>query len=116
MGTSDLIIVTVLDTTEPTAAPSDTGPTQTMKTGFLKHDIPARLSISLGSGDTVVVEGKAEAADSFVALHTWTGGDEVPVDVYLSKIWRCRRTVDGGGADSTVKIENRFNELLDVDE
>ena len=73
-------IVTVLDTANPTAAPSDTGLTQTMNFNFLKLDIPTRISISLGSGDTVVIEGRSEDSDSFVVVHTWTAGDEVPID------------------------------------
>jgi len=113
MGTSSAVVVTVLDTTK--AAASDTGATQTMKTGFLKRNVLSRLSISLGSGDSVVIEGKSEASDSFVVLYTWTAANEVPINIYLPLIWRARRSVDGGGADSKVKMENYHQELLNVD-
>ncbi|MEE9356606.1 MAG: hypothetical protein V3U75_13535 [Methylococcaceae bacterium] len=109
-------VVTVLDTAKPAAAPSDTGPTQDMNFNFLKLDIPLRLSISLGSGDTVVFEGKSVAADSFVECHTWTGGDEEPIDIYVPLIWRTRRTVDGGAGESVVKVENRYTAVLTEEE
>ena len=116
MGTSQEPIVTVLDTAQPTASPSDTGPAQTMNYIFLKDDVPLRLSISLGTDDSVVVEGKSEDADSFVTCHTWTSGDEVPIDLYVPRIWRARRSVDGTIGESVVKVENRFNLILNVDE
>ena len=106
MATSSDAIVTILDTSV-----ADTGPTQTMNLGFLKRDIPARISILLASGDTVVVEGKAEPADTFETLHTFVGSSD-PADIYLSIIWRIRRSVDGTIGDSKVKIENRFQEIL----
>lgn len=115
MGISKEPVVTVLDTAQP-ASPSDTGPTQTMDYVFLKNDVPARISISLGSGDTVVIEGKSETADSFIIDYTWTGGDEVPIDIWLPRIWRARRTVDGAVGESVVKIENRFAQTLNADE
>lgn len=101
-------IVTILDTTN-----DDTGATQTMKAGFLKEGKPLRLSASLGSGDTVVIEGKAEAADDFEQLHEFT--DDTPADVYVSRFWRARRTVDGGSADSVIKVENNHNQRLVAD-
>lgn len=109
-------VVTVLDTAAPSASPSDTGLTQAMDFNYLKLDYPARFYISLGSGDTVVIEGKASSADSFVIQHTWTGGDETPADVYLSRIWRVRRTVDGVVGESVVKMENRHTQILQEDD
>lgn len=114
MSKSSNPVVIVLDTSAGSSP--DTGVTQTLKFDFLKLDVPTRLSISLGSGDSVVVEGKSEAADDFVTIHTWSGGDEVPIDVWLPMIWRARRSVDGAVGESVVKIENRFGLLLEVDE
>jgi len=99
-------VITILDTTV-----AETGSTQRYSAGVLKKDNPSRFSISLASGDTVVIEGKAESADSFEIIHTWTGS-ETPADLYLSKIWRARRTVDGAAGDSIVKIDNRLNQKL----
>ncbi len=114
MSKSKEPIVTVLDTANPSASPSDVGQTQTMKFNFLKLDIPLRLSISLGTGDTVVHEGKSEAADDFVINHIWELGDEEPIDIYTAMIWRVRRTVDGGADESVVKVENRHTvELIE---
>ena len=98
-------VITVLDTTV-----SDTGETQTAKANFLNKDKPIRFSAAIGSGDTVVIEGKAETADDFETLHTFT--DDTPADVYVSAIWRARRTVDGGSADSTIKVQNSFNQRI----
>lgn len=98
-------VVKVLDTTV-----ADTGTTQIAKAGFLKKDKPLRLSIDIGSGDTVVIEGKSLAAEDFEILHTFT--DETPADVYVSINWRARRTVDGGGADSEVFVENVHNQII----
>lgn len=95
-------IITVLDTTV-----AEAGTDQTAEFSFLGQDVPIRFSISLGSGDTVVVEGKADSSDDYEILHTFT--DETPADVYVSHRWRVRRTVDGGG-ESTVKIQNVFNQ------
>ena len=95
-------VIKVLDTTV-----ADTGSTQAAKAGFLSKNVPSRFSIDIGAGDTVVVEGKSLAAEDFEVLHTFT--DETPADIYLSLIWRVRRTVDGG-ADSEVFIENNFNQ------
>lgn len=85
----------------------ETGDTQTSKAGFLKKDRPLRFSIDIGSGDTVVIEGKSESAEDFEVLHTFT--DETPADVFVSRFWRARRTVDGGG-DSQVFVENNHNQ------
>jgi hypothetical protein len=95
-------IITVLN-----SAVAENGPTQTVQVNFLKKMMPLRFSIALGAGDTVVIEGKAETADDFEILHTFT--DETPADVYVSRIWRARRSVDGTSADSVVKVENSYN-------
>lgn len=105
-------VVKVLDTANPTASPSDTGPTQEMKDNFLKKQVPLRFSIDIGSGDTVVIEGKSVDAEDFETLHTFT--TEAPADIYVSKIWRPRRTVDGGG-ESQVYVENPFNQAITED-
>ena len=102
--------VKVLDTANPTSAPSDTGKTQTMKENFLKKDKPLRLSVDLASGDTVVIEATSDLSESFQTIHTFTTSE--PADVYPSRYWRARRTVDGGVGDSQVFVEARFNEAF----
>jgi len=105
--------IKVLDTANPTASPSDTGLTQTMKAGWLKRDIPLRLSIDIAAGDTVVIEGKSDAAEDFEILHSFT--DETPADIYVSQKWRARRTVDGAAGDSQVFVENPHNQIISED-
>ena len=101
--------VKVLDTANPTAAASDTGQTQTMKAGWLAKDKPLRISVDLGSGDTVVVETKSVAAEDFEIIKTFTS--ETPADIYVSRFWRMRRTVDGGG-ESQGFVENPTGEKM----
>lgn len=95
-------VVKVLDTTV-----SDTGNTQNTKANFLKKNVPLRMTIDIGAGDTVVIESKSLAAEDFEVIHTFV--DETPADVYVGLIWRARRSVDGGSADSQVFVENIFN-------
>ena len=96
-------IVKVLDSTL-----SDTGPTQKCDMAYLDKDIPATFSVSIGAGDTVVLEGKMESADSFQTIYTFP--DNTPRQIYLMPLWRVRRTVDGVSADSTVKVANPHNQ------
>lgn len=97
--------VKVLDSTV-----ADNGPTQTMTDGFLKKDKPLRFSVDLGAGDTIVIEGKSDSGEDFETLHTFS--DETPADIYVSQIWRARRSVDGGTADSECFVENPFNQNI----
>jgi hypothetical protein len=96
--------VKVLDTTV-----GETGTTQTMKNNWLKKDKPLRFSIDIGSGDTVIIEGRSDSGEDFEQLHEFT--DETPADVYVSRYWRARRTTDGGG-ESEVFVEDRFNQKI----
>lgn len=98
-------VVKILDSTV-----SDTGPDQEMEYSFLDKDIPLRFSVSLGSGDTVVIEGKLESGDDYEVMHTFT--DDTPADIYVMRLFRARRTVDGGSGDSWVKAQNVFNEVV----
>ncbi len=94
--------VTVLDTTL-----GDTGATQTADDGFLKKNIlegGARFFAAIGAGDTVLIEGKCATADSYSTLQSITASG--CYDVKLAPIWQARRSVDGGGADSTIKMLN----------
>lgn len=101
-------IVKALDTTI-----GETGPTQTIDFDTLKEDKPHRVHISLGSGDTVVIESKLESGDSFQTIETLNAANPGPSDVYLGRYWRARRTVDGGG-DSVVDVLNLFNQPYTV--
>jgi len=102
-------VTIVLDTTV-----AETGPTQTIEDTFLKEDIPLRFSIAgdIAAGDTIVIEGKAEAADNFEILHTFA--DDSPVDVFVSRLWQVRRSVDGAVGDTTVKVHTPFNNKITV--
>ena len=102
-----MAITIVLDTTV-----GETGTTQTMQDTFMKEDFPLRFSIAanIASGDTIVVEGKAETADTFEILHTFA--DDSPVDVFVSRIWQVRRSVDGAAGDTTVKVHTPFNNAI----
>ena len=104
-------VTTVLDTTV-----GENGTTQTMDDTFIKLNIPLRLYIAanIASGDTIVVQGKAEAADTFEIIHTFTS--DAPVDVLVSRIWRVIRSVDGAAADTTVKVHAPFNNAIAVHE
>ncbi len=99
-------IVTVLDTSV-----GESGVDQTAMFSFLDKNVPIRFSADLGSGDTVLVQGKAEASDDYETLHTFT--DNTPADVYVSHKWRVSRSVDGGG-DSVVKVENVYNQDIEA--
>ena len=94
--------VTILDTTL-----AETGATQTVADGFINKNEPVRISLDLAAGDTVVIEGKADSSHDFNTLHTFT--DETPADIYVSRIFRARRTVDGAAGDSTVYVQNTRN-------
>jgi hypothetical protein len=102
-------IVTVLDTTEDEA-----GPAQAMDAGYLKDDVRdggTRFFVDIGSGDTVLIEGKAAAADS--AYSTLLSITATGIyDVKLAPVWRASRSVDGGGADSLVRVVNLRNATL----
>lgn len=93
--------ITVLDTSV-----GETGSTQTVTDNFLKKNVPLRLTIDIGAGDTLVIESKSTSAEDFEIIHTFV--DETPADVYVSRIWRARRTTDGG-ADTQIFVENRHN-------
>ncbi len=101
MANSTDAVITVLSTSV-----GETGNTQTVDSGFLKKDFPLRFQPDVGSGDTYVVEGKLSDSDDFETLATFT--DDTPQDVFVSRIWRARRTVDGGN-DGTLKVSNPFS-------
>jgi hypothetical protein len=95
-------VIVVLDTTV-----AETGPAQRTPAGFRNKDKPLRFSAVIGAGDTVVIEGKANAADTYATLHTFTDG--TPADIYPPLLWRARRTVDGVAGDSKIRAENPAN-------
>lgn len=99
--------VQILDTTV-----ADTGVTQTVDHSFLGQDKPLRFHADIGSGDTVIIEGRASSGDDWDALHTFT--DETPRDIYVSRYFRARRSVDGGSADSTITVQNQYNLPLET--
>lgn len=88
----------ILDTTS-----SDTGDTQTFLSNNRDLDKYAYFQVAIGSGDTVVIEGRLESNLSFVVLETITS-DTLKL-IKLPNEYRARRTVDGGGADSEVWVQ-----------
>lgn len=99
-------IVTVLDTTI-----GDNGAVQSLDAVYLKDDIRyggTRMFFDIGAGDTVLIEGKAAAADAaYRTLATVTSSGIQ--DIKLPPVWRARRSVDGGSADSKVRVVNVRN-------
>ena len=62
------------------------------------------VSVEVGSGDTIVIEGKILSTEAtFAVLETFTA--RTLKQVKLPNLYRARRTVDGGGADSKVNIQ-----------
>lgn len=99
-------IIKVLDTTV-----GEDGPAQAVDHVFLKQDRVdggTRFFVAVGSGDTVLIEGKAETADDYSTLQSVTASG--CYDVKLSPIWRASRSVDGSSGDSTVKVINIHNQ------
>lgn len=88
----------ILDTTA-----GETGATQNILNREQRRGRAAHIQAEIGAGDTVVVEGKVETTLSFVTLATFTANAIIALD--LPNIYRARRTVDGGGADSNVFVE-----------
>ena len=81
----------------------DTGATITLMSRSIANGIGTYVNVEIGAGDTVVLEGKLVTANTFVTIATFTADTLVEVDMPV--IFRARRTVDGGGADSTVNIQ-----------
>lgn len=89
----------ILDTTA-----GDTGATQTVTRTTQFTGRNSQVQIQIGSGDTVVIEGKLDSTLNFVTLATYTADDLVNLD--LPPIFRARRTVDGASEDSQVWVRS----------
>ena len=94
--------ITILD-----SSLSEDGVTQIVTDSYSKADVYVTLAIYIGSGDSVVLEGKVDQADSFITVQTYT--ESTLTQVRLPTIFRARRSVDGGSADSVVKVQNNYN-------
>lgn len=90
-------VLEILDTTA-----GDTGTTYTLLSRSAENAKGTYVNVEIGSGDTVVIEGKLVSGNTFVTIATFTTDDLLLVD--LPKIFRARRTVDGGSEDTTVNI------------
>lgn len=88
----------ILDTTA-----GDTGATQTITSRKQNIGIDAHIQCEIGSGDTVVIEGRVDDTLSFVVLYTFTA--DTIISAHLPSEYRARRTVDGGTGDSEVWIK-----------
>ena len=91
----------ILDTTS-----GETGDTQTFtqRQQTLKS---AQVQVEIGSGDTVVIEGKLESTLSFVTYKSINTDDLFTMD--LPPILRARRTTDGGSGDTQVWLQTFDN-------
>lgn len=98
-------VATLLDT-----AVGEEGFTQKIPDIFLKKDKPLRVHCDLGSGDTVLIQGRGSSSHDWDTLHTFT--DETPVDIYLSAQIRAVRTVDGTSAESYVYAQNPYDRAV----
>ena len=96
-------ITKILDTTS-----GDTGDTQTIteREQTLKS---AQVQVEIGTGDTIVIEGKLESSLSFVTYKAITSNDLFVMD--LPPIFRARRSVDGGTGDSQVWLQKFGNSI-----
>lgn len=97
LNTND--VFEILDTTG-----GDTGTTFTLLNRSIANGVGTYVNVEIGAGDTVVLEGKLVSGNTFITIATFTTDDLVVVD--LPSIFRARRTVDGGGADTTVNIQS----------
>ena len=91
-------VLEILDTTA-----GDTGATHTLMSRSISAGRGTYVNVEIGAGDTVVIEGKLVSGNTFVTIATFTTDDLIIVD--LPVIFRARRTVDGGGADTTINIQ-----------
>ena len=96
----------ILDTTI-----GETGTENFDNTEIIDTDKPIRFHCYLGSGDTVVIEGKVKAEDTYQVLYTFDADNTQPIDIYVSPYFRARRTVDGGGDSSVEVVESRLYTL-----
>ena len=81
----------------------ETGTDQNMYGNELSLDKESLIQVEIGSGDTVVLEGKINSSASYVVIDTYTSN--TIEKVRLPNIYRGKRTVDGGGADSQIYIQ-----------
>lgn len=99
-------IVTVLNT-----AIAEAGPSQSSDHVYLKRDRVeggTRFFVDLSAGDTVLIQGKAAAADNWATLQSITA--DGCYDVKLAPLWRVSRSVDGTAGEAVVKAINLHNQ------
>lgn len=84
------------------SASGDTGSTYEFTATRPDTVTKAVVQCEIGSGDTVVFEGRLSSDASFVTIATFTA--DTLVEVVLPTQFRARRTVDGGSADSEVWV------------
>ena len=88
----------ILDTTS-----GDTGAAETFSNDELNLNKNIFFQCEIGSGDTVVVEGRLDSTLSYVVLETMTA--DTLKQIKVPNTFRARRTVDGGSEDSQVWIQ-----------
>lgn len=84
------------------SASGETGTEQEFARQTSESDITALVQCEIGSGDTVVLEGKLDSTLSYVIIATFTA--DTLVEVSLPPYYRARRTVDGASGDSQVWV------------
>jgi hypothetical protein len=95
------IIATLTQILDTTAG--DTGAAQTVTNPLQNLDRLSQVQFNIGSGDTVVLEGKIKSTLNYGVIYTATSDKIINVDLPIA--YRARRTVDGGGADSEVWVQ-----------
>lgn len=100
MATITLGVVTeILD-----SSAGDNGAQQKLRANELGIAQNAFVEVIIGSGDTVVIEGNLSGSTTvYQIIATFTASTLTIID--LPPTFRARRTVDGGGADSTVDMQ-----------
>jgi len=88
----------ILDTTG-----GDTGSDKTLYSRDQDLNRLSQVQFNIGSGDSVVIEGKLDSSLNYGVIYTATS--DVIINVDLPSTYRARRTVDGGSADSEVWVK-----------
>lgn len=105
-------VVTVLDTSV-----GEDGATQTAKYNFIKEEeFPLIIVCDLSTGDETVFQTKAEAADAWVNVYSWTTGTDEAKMFRPMNLWRVIRSTDGTVGEAVCKVSNIYNQDITAHE
>jgi len=85
------------------SASGETGSDVNTSNPELNLDKEGFVQVEIGSGDTVVIEGKIDSSLSYVVIDTFTA--DTLKAIKIPPIIRGRRTVDGGGGDTQIFLQ-----------